>query len=547
MNIRSIAMQGFTSHASSEIGLPENGIVLVSGVNGGGKSSLVEAVAVAAFGKTLRGTDPWAGDAGEVHIRTESHWASRFHSKNRTALRWNKINESAPLEYENNTKAQAALESVIGSFDVWRRTCVFSSQDAAHFTTSTDGERKRLLEAVLGLGRFDEALEYCRKDAAAINSQLSANERELAMLEVRLQGERQRLQDAETSLATMPSINLSDILAKLKENDGLAVACESELKSIRSAMTTTTQTSARSMAEIGMLEQQLRELQHESCPTCKRPITDDFRCRTKIKIDALRKTAKRSEHEQEDMLRGMSEQMHDLEEALSVYVRRREEARAQATIVRKATADRAKAEKLVNLISSEICTLEAKIQQLQQELNEAANEKALLDATDRVLGLKGVRAHILGKALSGVEQIANAWLASLNMLGSKRSYSIKLKSYSEKKTGGTTDAISIEVSGAGGGRGYKAASGGERRRIDVALLLALAEVADAASGRKPGTLFLDEVFDSLDSEGIEFVAHALDTLSKRRAVIVISHSDELAKRLDKCLHLQVEAGKITQK
>jgi hypothetical protein len=40
---------------------------------------------------------------------------------------------------------------------------------------------------------------------------------------------------------------------------------------------------------------------------------------------------------------------------------------------------------------------------------------------------------------------------------------------------------------------------GQRRRIDVALLLALAEVSQAASGGEQGTIFADEVLDSLDA------------------------------------------------
>jgi len=43
-------------------------------------------------------------------------------------------------------------------------------------------------------------------------------------------------------------------------------------------------------------------------------------------------------------------------------------------------------------------------------------------------------------------------------------------------------ALTLEVKGAGGDHGYKGASGGERRRIDIALLLALADMASGANG-----------------------------------------------------------------
>jgi DNA repair exonuclease SbcCD ATPase subunit len=88
--------------------------------------------------------------------------------------------------------------------------------------------------------------------------------------------------------------------------------------------------------------------------------------------------------------------------------------------------------------------------------------------------------------------------------------------------------MTLGVEGAGGGNGYKGSSGGERRRIDVALLLALADVAAGASSENPGTLFLDEVLDAIDEEGVGLLASALQEVATRRPIILITHSETLA-------------------
>lgn len=105
----------------------------------------------------------------------------------------------------------------------------------------------------------------------------------------------------------------------------------------------------------------------------------------------------------------------------------------------------------------------------------------------------------------------------------------------------------MEIIGAGGGHGYRGASGGERRRIDIAIMLALAEIAEYASGAQPGTMFMDEVFDALDADfGVPRATDVLQELSRTRCVVVVTHNAELARALKPTQHLHVENGNITR-
>ena len=106
------------------------------------------------------------------------------------------------------------------------------------------------------------------------------------------------------------------------------------------------------------------------------------------------------------------------------------------------------------------------------------------------------------------------------------------------------DAISLDVEGAGGGYGYRAASGGERRRLDIALLLALSDVAGVVADAAPGTLWVDEAFDSLDSRGVAVVVEALTALAESRCVVVITHSEELAQAIPAVQRMRVSLGRV---
>jgi DNA repair exonuclease SbcCD ATPase subunit len=95
------------------------------------------------------------------------------------------------------------------------------------------------------------------------------------------------------------------------------------------------------------------------------------------------------------------------------------------------------------------------------------------------------------------------------------------------KVRATAEAISLQCDrGDGKLRPYEAMSGGQRRRVDIALLLSLSQLAPSA-----GTLYFDEAFDTLDQQGIEAVCELLADFGQERCVVVISHNEELVNRL----------------
>jgi DNA repair exonuclease SbcCD ATPase subunit len=95
------------------------------------------------------------------------------------------------------------------------------------------------------------------------------------------------------------------------------------------------------------------------------------------------------------------------------------------------------------------------------------------------------------------------------------------------KVRATSEAIALLCDrGDGRLRPYEALSGGQRRRVDIALLLSLSQLSPSA-----GTLYFDEAFDTLDKQGIDAVCELLADFGEERCVVVISHNEDLAARL----------------
>lgn len=539
------------SHEHTVLELPRRGVMLVTGDNGSGKSSLVEAVAVAGWGKTLRGTQPWAsikkGKARAAIATDTIPLIERTKTpKGSPKLSWT---DGAKV-HGSTTKSQAELAKHLGPFDVWRRAQVFSSHDAGHFSGATDKERKAFLEAILGLEVFDTAVERCRADLKKAKATHRAAEQRLSHREVELRETRKRLEQAQAALDTLepptmpedaPAGDVAALAADLAE-------CKVDIKALRERMRALNQEVVEADMRAREAKRARDRLAADNCPTCEQPIPAELRASLEAQVrtavglaEATAKTNTAQEGQAQLELAELEEELVSISEDHRQADTYQQLAGMHGRAVKQHQRALEKLQADVDACGKAITSLEDHLAADTADEAAAAAEVAELKACERVLGLQGVRAQVLGKSLGGIETVANSWLVRLQ----RPDLQVQLLPYTENKTGGVRDAISLVVEGAGDGHGYQAASGGERRRLDVALLFALAEVSGAAHGQARGTLWFDEVFDALDAGGVEAVVGALEALAANRAVVVITHNPALVARLPKARRAHVVEGKVT--
>jgi DNA repair exonuclease SbcCD ATPase subunit len=81
---------------------------------------------------------------------------------------------------------------------------------------------------------------------------------------------------------------------------------------------------------------------------------------------------------------------------------------------------------------------------------------------------------------------------------------------------------------------YYAMSGGERRRLNLAVSQAFAYVMMLNSGTSPSLVFLDEVTSNIDPQGVEGVYNMIQELAKDKQVFVTTHDHDLLDILTGC-------------
>lgn len=532
MKIKSVRLKNVTVHKDSTLTIPENGISLICGKNGSGKSSFIEGIAYALYNRSMRGAGIWAGtEPSSIELVTTTHEVTRtrIHTRNqdRLGLTWNRIGEEA-VKYETPTKAQNALEQEVIPFNVWCRTSVLSSSDANSFTLAQDADRKRLLEAILNLDRFDKALEAAKEDLKEVESAYQAEAYEQDRMRVQRAEIDLRLQNAKDSLAACPpDVTIPEGLeAKVIQLSKMATDAAKELREARDRAKTSTGRLGELKGKYLEVERRAKQLATDACPTCEQAIPSDLKKRLDKELEEIRLQVVTERAAITDKEAASAGEIYELE---TEHNRLETQKRTLAEKFRTAQ----QAANLRSTLSKQLADAERDLNALlAKPLPDLTNLKikvATHRAVVEVLGVKGFRSHLLTSALNGIQTATNEWLHKI----SDGRMSIELEPYTQMKSGSVSDSISLRIrtQADGDARPYIALSGGERRRVDVSLLMGLAEVAQAANGVYGGTLFLDEAADALDSEGVASLCATLNEMSATRSIVVITHNPEIMQQI----------------
>jgi DNA repair exonuclease SbcCD ATPase subunit len=94
---------------------------------------------------------------------------------------------------------------------------------------------------------------------------------------------------------------------------------------------------------------------------------------------------------------------------------------------------------------------------------------------------------------------------------------------------------------------YSGMSAGQRRRLNLAVSQAFADIMAVSNGTRPSLVFLDEVTTNIDPMGVQGIYNMIQDLSKDKQVFVTTHDHDLLEMLENAdtIKLVHEGGKTT--
>lgn len=186
------------------------------------------------------------------------------------------------------------------------------------------------------------------------------------------------------------------------------------------------------------------------------------------------------------------------------------------------------------------------LEEIKNEIERLKNKKSELDKKIEQLkfwveafGNSGIKSYLLDTVTPFLNNKANEYLSKL----AGATMRIEFSTQTRLANGELRDKFEIRLLNNVGGDSYESNSEGEKRRIDLAISLALQDLIRSRSNSKLNILLYDEIFDSLDSVGCENAIQLLTGMQEKvDSIFVITHNDILKTYFDKYLHVTKENG-----
>jgi len=262
--------------------------------------------------------------------------------------------------------------------------------------------------------------------------------------------------------------------------------------------------------------------QNDNCPTCTQPI--DLRFKQTEIYEGKKKIS-----ELEEGLQQLSAEMGKTQEQIKQYKAVEKKLNDLDIQVAKINTSISEINRHSNRLDSEIAklentdnnsnTIQKELEEIKEQLvqvnlekEKAVEEKKYIDIAREILNDTGVKANIIKKYLPIMNNLINKYLQSMDFFVN---FNLD-EEFNETIKSRHRDTFN-----------YNSFSEGEKLRIDLALLFTWRTIAKMKNSTNTNLLILDEIFDSsLDGQGTDDFFKILKTLSKENTFI-ISHKGDI--------------------
>jgi len=530
----------------TDILLDKSPNTLVIGENGAGKSTMLDALCFALFGKPFRKINKpqLMNSVNQKDMLVETEFTvgkSRYR-----VLRGMKphvfeiykdnvlINQTASVRDYQNYLEQNILKLNFNSFT---QIVILGSSSFVPFMQLPTGARREIIEDLLDIKIFT-AMNILLKE------KLQQNKNNLKDIKYKIDLEQEKLEVHQKYIDEMQSKNkerIDSLKAEIEKSESAISRLEVDITNNNSSVkelqesVNDEESVQKKLNEIlkieSKFEEKLKKLKKEikfyqdndHCPTCDQDIDDEIKSKkvnqNESKIlevdEAFEKLQIELDRENQRLLDIMEinkqiqeflEKVSDSNNQISSLNKYIKQLRTNIDTEVDDVSDLKDENKKVNDIKKQIKGYEKKRE------NEI-HEKELLDVAAELLKDKGIKTQIVRQYVPVMNKLVNKYLAAMEFF-----VSFELnENFEETIKSRHRDSFS-----------YASFSEGEKMRIDLSLLLTWRAIAKMKNSTNTNLLILDEVFDaSLDSNGCDEFLKLLNELGKETNVFVISHKGDI--------------------
>lgn len=545
MRINKLEFKNFASYGNRiqviEFNKEISDLYLVLGGNGAGKSTLAKVITFMCYGRVdganLKdlpnrvNSNLW----GKISLESKGNHIEIERGVNPGIFKVS-IN-GTEYDVAGKSNLQEFLESEIYEipYHVFKNVIILSVNDFKSFITMSPFDKKQIIDRIFGFSVINQMRELVKSKRRLVIDEIRTFDDEIRTLDESIQSvlskikqyEEATKEKGETKIAELKAklVKLNDARKKLKEaNDKTRERIDDNDKKYR----TKSKKESEVLTQINGVKKGLELYNNNTCPTCNSPLDSEFHQHIK--------------KEKEETLETLQESHNKIKEEVSVIDTKLTELRDQGRQIHVK----------VGQLESQMTSLKDELVKLSENDDESSSHfKELIEEFNKrneekkqsKLKSEGEDYYLsILENLMGDEGIKNLAVRSIlptfnnNILLMAKEMGIPFGVKFDDKFNCSIHHLGQEVS-------PKTLSTGERKKIDFVIIMALIKMIKIRFSSL-NILFLDEIFSSIDSDGVYHIINILHETIQEIGLntFVINHTVLPSEYFDKKLEITKDAG-----
>jgi DNA repair exonuclease SbcCD ATPase subunit len=528
MKIKKVEWRNFSSYGNRKqvLEFPEDsGLFQIIGENGSGKSSISQVITFGFYGKVE------GKKLGDIPNRINGNaWVKITFENNGTEIVIERGLEPNVFDlYIDGMKYDQAgqrsvqdylAEDILGiPFYVFNNTISLSINDFKSFIKMSVQDKRAIVDKIFGfhiLNQMRDALKEEQKrikeNLDSLSGQMLSIQKSIDKSNSEMESLLQKIQDE--SKDQLDSLNDSlNSFKKLQEHHSQKI---DEFKKIeedfKNSLTQANYSLIESRNKFKDISRRLSLYESDKCPTCESPLDTDFHNSLKVGLSEEHEKAQKGVEELEDAytsLKGqeieISKTKNDLREKGNKISNKIFQISAEINSLSSSDKKDLQMESLKNIISS----LEKDSDNLNSENYKTQEKSDWVRTLDDILGEKGVKQMAIRTILPSLNSEILDLLAQMHL-----DYQVVF----DEEFKATIYHMGIEIP-------VQTLSTGEMKKVDFVVLIAIMKLMKMKFS-SINLLFLDELFSSVDPDGIHSILKILKKITKDLGlnIFVINHA-----------------------
>ena len=536
-----------TGNYFNELNFLETPTNLVVGENGAGKSTMLDALSFALFGKAHRNINKpqLVNTINNKDCMCEVEFT--VNGVNYKIVRGLKpakfeiwkdgtmINQSSHAREYQEILEKNVLQMSHKSF---HQIVVLGSSSFVPFMQLNSTSRRDVIEDLLDINIFSKMNMILKEKISLLKGELENNNHSIDVVKTKINAQKKYIRDLSAINTAHRKEKESEIeglnadIAILNEaNVELSEEVNNSLPSVQTELGKFRENKQKLEKYRTQFDTQVKSVvkeakffdEHDNCPTCDQDIGDDLRDSKKSaanerarELQKLMSQADKQLQEYNGTIETLEVEMSDLMhkqnlmnnnmQMISRLNQNVQKIQSDLLEMSENTGDMAQANKELNVLDEELHNLTDK----KYSFNELSSYNRV---ASELLKDSGIKTKIIKQYIPVINELTNQYLQTLDFF-----VHFELdESFKETIRSRYRDTFS-----------YDSFSEGEKQRIDLSLLFTWRHIAKMKNSVSTNLLILDETFDSsLDGEGVDNLMKIIDTLKEDTNVFVISHKTEL--------------------